>query len=60
MGHGYEADFVRDKAFAWLILALMGLSGGIPGRRLPRRLPAPEVCAQRFGQLRLPAFGFCE
>ncbi|HOY79355.1 MAG TPA: hypothetical protein PLN33_16180 [Hyphomonadaceae bacterium] len=60
MGHGYEPDFVRDKAFAGLILAVMGLSGGIPGCRLPRRFPAPEVCAQRFGKLRLPVFGFCE
>ena len=60
MRHGYEPDFVRDKAFARLILASIRLSGGIRRLRLARRLPAPEVCAQRVGELRLPAFGLCE
>jgi hypothetical protein len=60
MGHGYEPDFVRDKALARLILARLGLYGGILRGRLARLLPPPEVRAQGFGQLCLPPFGLCE
>jgi len=60
MGHGYEPEFVGDKAFARLILAVLGLSGDIHRGRLPARLSAPKVRAQRFSQLCLPALRLCE
>jgi len=43
MGHGYEADFGGDKAQDRLILAGVGLSGGIIGVCLPDRFPALEI-----------------
>ena len=57
MGHGYEPDFVRDKAAPRLILAGFGLSGGILLACLPHSFPALKVCPQRFGEPSLPAFG---
>ena len=50
MGHGYEPDFVRDKAAPRLILAGFRLSGGIRVCRLPGSFAALKVCAQGFGQ----------
>jgi len=52
MGHGYEPDFVRDKAAPRLILAWFRLSGGILMACLPRSFPALQVCAQGLSEAR--------
>jgi len=57
MGHGYEADFVRDKAAARLFLAGFGLYGGISGLTLTGSFPAFQVRTESFSQPGFAPFG---
>jgi hypothetical protein len=57
MGHGYEPEFGGGKARDRLILAVVGLSGGILLTRPPHSFPALKICPQCFRQPLLALLG---